>query len=115
MVNRTFGYPVGVAVRKVAIVVFAPLFVVGSKSKAARLVGRYILNVLIAIDQLFNALFLGDPDETISSRLGKLERAKTTFYFTRLVIDFLDGIDSGHSYKSIEDDEGEMAIGIAKQ
>lgn len=32
---------------------------------------QYIRNILIAIDQLANALLGGDPDWTISSRLGK--------------------------------------------
>jgi len=32
---------------------------------------RYILNVLIALDQLLNALLGNDPDETISSVAGK--------------------------------------------
>ena len=32
---------------------------------------RYFFNLLIAIDQLLNALMGGDPDETISSRMGK--------------------------------------------
>jgi hypothetical protein len=30
-----------------------------------------MINILIAIDQFFNALFRGDPDETLSSRGGK--------------------------------------------
>ena len=32
---------------------------------------RYLRNVLIAIDQLVNAILGGDPDETISSRVAK--------------------------------------------
>ena len=32
---------------------------------------EYAHNVLLAIDQYGNAVFGGDPDETISSRLGK--------------------------------------------
>lgn len=32
---------------------------------------KYIINVLIAIDQLINTLTGGDPDMTISSRLGR--------------------------------------------
>ncbi|MBX9633378.1 MAG: hypothetical protein K2X44_00220 [Magnetospirillum sp.] len=36
--------------------------------------GHYLLNVLIALDQLANTLACGDPDETISSRLGKAAR-----------------------------------------
>lgn len=38
------------------------------------MVGHYLLNVLIGIDQLANALCGGCPDETISSRLGKMAR-----------------------------------------
>lgn len=34
----------------------------------------YLLNVLVAVDQLANALAFGDPDETISSRLAKARR-----------------------------------------
>ncbi|HDR1051454.1 DNA helicase UvrD [Pasteurella multocida] len=29
---------------------------------------KYLLNIAIAIDQGFNALFFGSPDETLSSR-----------------------------------------------
>ena len=36
-----------------------------------KVVCRFILNYLIAIDQLANTLLLGHPDETISSRLGR--------------------------------------------
>ena len=32
---------------------------------------KYIWNMLIAFDQFVNAIFGGDPDETISSRVGK--------------------------------------------
>jgi hypothetical protein len=31
----------------------------------------YFIRILIAIDQLANTIAGGDPDETISSRLGK--------------------------------------------
>jgi hypothetical protein len=34
----------------------------------------YILNLLIAIDQLFNALLLGSADETLSSRAHRAWR-----------------------------------------
>lgn len=33
--------------------------------------GRYVHNLLIALDQLGNAACEGDPTETISSRLGR--------------------------------------------
>ena len=32
---------------------------------------QYILNLLIAFDQLINTIFFGNPDETISSRVGR--------------------------------------------
>ena len=35
------------------------------------LIAKYFLNILISIDQFVNVLFGGDPDETISSRLGR--------------------------------------------
>ena len=35
---------------------------------------NWIINILIAIDQVGNAALWGDPDETISSRIGKTKR-----------------------------------------
>ena len=35
---------------------------------------KYFLNILISLDQMGNTLLGGDPDETISSRLGKLKQ-----------------------------------------
>jgi hypothetical protein len=32
---------------------------------------RYIRNILISLDQLVNTIFGGDPDMTISGRLGR--------------------------------------------
>lgn len=43
------------------------------------MVKHYIWNLLIAIDQFFNALFAGDPDETLSSRMGKRARLGCKF------------------------------------
>lgn len=55
-------------------------------------VKRYILNVLIAKDQLWNSYLGGDPEETISSRLwrnhekwwGKIGVAVVDWAFARL-------------------------------
>lgn len=79
---------------------------------------RYLLNILIAFDQLLSAIAFGDPDETISSRLGKAQRGDHgPFWFAfwlplRLITDCLffpfDGW--GHCRQSIEEDEGEEAI-----
>ena len=77
--------------------------------------GRYLLNNLIAIDQIGNTVAGGDPDETISSRLGKLKRYHNgTIPWRRplsKVIDIgLDILDENHSTDAIESDEGKDAI-----
>ena len=74
--------------------------------------GRYTVNVLIGIDQLVNAIFKGDPDETISSRIGKRKvkhGGKLPFRrypFLCLIDKFLEMVDEGHSIDAIEKDEG---------
>jgi len=78
-------------------------------------VGKWLLNILIGLDQLGNALAGGDPDETISSRLGKLKRRHGgTIPWRRpisRVIDWgLGKIDPGHSTDAIEEDEGDDAV-----
>jgi hypothetical protein len=35
------------------------------------MVKRYVRNLLISLDQLANTILGGDPDETMSSRMGK--------------------------------------------
>lgn len=65
---------------------------------------KYIWNLLISIDQFFNAVFGGDPDETISSRMGK--RARKGDKLGIMVCRVLNFFDKGHCEKSIESDEG---------
>lgn len=65
----------------------------------------YIWNLLISIDQFFNTFFLGgDPDETISSNMGKRARngEKVGIYVCKV----LDKFQRDHCEKSIELDEG---------
>jgi hypothetical protein len=77
---------------------------------------KWIMNVLIGIDQLGNAIWMGDPDETISSRLGKLKvknGGKIPWWPNPLakIIDFgLDKIDKNHSVDAIEKDEGKEQV-----
>lgn len=68
---------------------------------------RYFWNVAIAIDQFFNALTNGDPDETISSRMGKKLAKHEQCPFCNWVCKILNKIDKNHCQKSIEKDEGE--------
>lgn len=59
----------------------------------------YWLNLAIAIDQLFNALFGGACDETLSSRAHrlKIERGRK---WPSLLIDALLFFDKDHCYQS---------------
>lgn len=65
----------------------------------------YGRRVAVAIDQLFNALFNGDEDETISSRAAKA-RLKGKRWGC-ILCRFLDWLDPNHGANSIEPDEGE--------
>lgn len=73
----------------------------------------YFWNILISIDQFFNTVFGGDPDETISSRLGKWSRdgrhkndtgRKIIWKITNWVV---EKFEKDHFKKSIEEDEGD--------
>jgi hypothetical protein len=69
--------------------------------------GKYFWNILISIDQFFNTLMAGDPDETISGRMGRWHnmggwRAK----IATPICWFLGKLDSGHCADSIEEGEG---------
>jgi len=69
------------------------------------MVKRYFWNILVSIDQFFNTVFGGDPDETISSRMGK-HLAKHDCPFCNLMCKFLNLFEKDHCVKSIEKDEG---------
>lgn len=71
-------------------------------------VSRYALNVLIAIDQLVNAILFGDPDETLSSRIGK--NAEKGHKFSIFMSKVLDWFEKDHCKKSMEYDEGKRGL-----
>lgn len=58
----------------------------------------------IAHDQLANAAFGGDEDETISSRAAKAARSGERWGC--VLCKLLDKLDPGHCERSIEHDEG---------
>ena len=62
----------------------------------------FFINVLLAIDQFCNVLMLGDPDETISSRAGRVWPNTWWSNF----IDWLMFWQSNHCHKAIEKEEG---------
>lgn len=69
--------------------------------KYKRLKG-YGFRLLISVDQLFNTIFNGSEDETISSRAGKRQKKKL---WAKLLCWFLDKIDKNHCKDAIEKDE----------
>ena len=76
---------------------------------------KWFYNILIGLDQLGNAVLGGDPDETISSRIGKLKRkhdGRIPWYrpLSKLTDWALDKIDTDHSIDAIEEDEGKDAL-----
>lgn len=81
------------------------------ETKKMKPVVKYIYNNLIAIDQLLNSGMGGDPQETVSSRLGKLKRKNggiipITRPWARLIAHALDRIQTNHCTRSINDSEG---------
>jgi len=76
---------------------------------------QWLLNVLISIDQFGNTITGGDPDETISSRLGKLKvkhggKIPWTHPLAKIIDAGLEKIDFNHSIDAIEKDEGKDQI-----
>jgi len=65
----------------------------------------YIKNILVSVDQLLNTLLFGNPDETISSRIGKYIRRRSPGWVPNQLNSFLDLFEKDHCIKSIEDDE----------
>lgn len=72
-------------------------------------IGKWVKNVLVSVDQLGNTLLLGDPDETISSRAGKLRRSKV-WSLPAKAINTLFFWQKNHSKEAIEEDEGKDAL-----
>lgn len=58
----------------------------------------WLMKVLVATDQWVNALFGGDPDETISSRAA---RGRATHRWARWLCRVLDFFDPGHCDRSV--------------
>lgn len=62
---------------------------------------RYIFRLLISLDQLLNTITNGEPDETLSSRLGRNKRRKTIT--GKIGCEILDTIDKDHCEISVEE------------
>ncbi len=67
---------------------------------------KYIVNILLAIDQLVNVIMLGDPDETMSSRAGRVWAGSWWAW----LIDHIFFWQTNHCHKAIEQEEGKRDI-----
>lgn len=65
---------------------------------------KYLFNIVIAIDQLINAMLGGDPDETLSSRAAKWHPAAAK------AINALFFWQPNHCQESLEIEEGHDAV-----
>ena len=61
---------------------------------------QYLINILISLDQFLNVLFLGQPDETISSRAWRCKDSSSFWKFMRKLIDMLFFWQKDHCYNS---------------
>lgn len=80
-----------------------------------KFVGKYLLNILLALDRLGNAFALGDPGETISSHLGRLAaknggKIPDNRPFAKILAAGLNAIEKDHIQKAIELDEGKEGL-----
>lgn len=85
---------------------------INSFKRFVKRVFKYLFNVLIAIDQLFNVLLLnGKPDHTISGRVGYKSLTTGKWYWLLLekAINTLFFFDKDHCRTSIEWDEVDKA------
>lgn len=72
-------------------------------------IGTWLWNILVALDQLANTVVLGDPDETLSSRMGKAVRANRCV-LCRGLCWLIGRFDPNHCEKLTGPDEGANQI-----
>ncbi len=71
----------------------------------------YFWNILIALDQLINTVLGGDPDETISSRMGKIVAKKPdSCVLCVWVCRVLHWFDTDHCNRVVEMDRGDRNV-----
>lgn len=69
----------------------------------------YLRNLIVGTNQLINAILGGDPDETVSSRLGKGERdGCRVCRFICVLIDLVT--NDRHCERYIENDRGKRQV-----
>lgn len=70
-------------------------------------VGYAAFEIIMSIDRFVNALLLGDPDESLSSRFG---RQKDTYKFYKYLCLVLSLFDRNHCEDAVQPEEGSDQI-----
>jgi hypothetical protein len=79
-----------------------------------KFIGQYFYNLLLAYDQFFNAVFLGDVDESISGRTGRAIASGKPKWWVRYLAKFVDWLfltligEKDHVKNAIEPEERPM-------
>lgn len=74
-------------------------------------IGQYLFNIALSIDQLVNVLLLGDVDDSISGRCGRAMKSGKPKWFVRILAPCVDFIflycfkQVNHCEDSIEPEE----------
>jgi len=101
----------------ILVVIIVPIGIILTTIFNFKKLNKYYFNLAISLDQfgnvamsgMFNLILIksshnlfGNPDETISSVLGKNKLDGNLMYLGRRLDALLNGIDKNHSIKSIE-------------
>jgi hypothetical protein len=65
----------------------------------------YLLNLIYVLGLVLNTIFLGDPDETMSSRMGK-KAERGDCWLCKTLCGWIDKIDQRHCQDAIKRHEG---------
>jgi len=68
---------------------------------------QYAFNLALSLDQLVNVLLLGDPDESISGRLGRALLSGEPKYFVKPMAAFVDWI-----FKTLADQDQHCLLSV---
>lgn len=74
---------------------------------------RYLFNALVGLDQFINTLIGGDPDMTLSGRMGRAV-AQGRCKVCRVVCWLLDRIDKDHCARANKNEADEGSDQVAK-
>lgn len=75
--------------------------------------GRYIFNLLLGLDQFINVILLGDPDESISGRLGRAQASGRPKWFVpgaKNLVDWGAKVIAGQHNHCLESIEAEDQV-----